>query len=69
MALASDVKVARVLEDSLLAVDGTVQRRVRVEFMVGTFGPFTVIVPRAEFSAERVNAEIEKVAAPLRALK
>jgi len=61
-------KVVNVVEDSRLTLAGGVERRRRVTYMVGAFGPFTVTLLDSEFTAARVTQEMEKVAAELRKL-
>lgn len=60
--------VVNVVEDSRLTPAGGVERRRRVTYMVGAFGPFSVTLLDSEFTAERVKQEMEKTAVVLRAL-
>jgi hypothetical protein len=61
-------KVTGVQEVVTLTGQGAVLPQVRVTFTVGAHGPFTITLPRAEFSAAAVRAEMEKLAVPLREL-
>jgi len=47
---------------------GGVQKLFRVTFMVGENGPFTADFRAADFNPANVKAEVERVAATLRAL-
>lgn len=61
-------KVTKVRASPVLLPDGTVQARMLVEYMVGAHGPFTLTLLAAEFTAARVQQEMEKVAAEIRQL-
>jgi len=61
-------KVVNVVEDFRLTPAGGVERRRRVTYMVGAFGPFSVTITDSEFTADKVKAEMEKVAVELRKL-
>jgi hypothetical protein len=60
------VKVVRVRPDPSLLPTGTLERRTTVEFMIGADGPFDVTIPDSEFTAARVQQEMEKKAAEIR---
>jgi hypothetical protein len=49
--LEPDVKVIRTVEDSRYLLDGTRVAIIRVEFMVGTHGPFVERMPKDGYSA------------------
>jgi len=61
-------QVTRVFESPLLLPTGGVEQRIRVDYMVGTHGPFSITLPAAEFSAARVKTEMEKTAGEIRTL-
>ncbi len=63
-----DIEILTSSEEPFLTRAGNIEGRIRVGFNVGTHGPFTVAIPKAEFSEQRVEEEIEKIAAPLRRL-
>ena len=56
--------VTRVVQDFRLTPTGT-DRLVRVEYMVGKDGPFSFSLTEAEFTATRVQDEMNKRAAEL----
>jgi hypothetical protein len=56
--------VTRVVQDFRLTATG-MERLVRIEYMVGADGPFTMTLPEAEFTATRVQEEMNKRAAEL----
>jgi hypothetical protein len=53
--------VTKIIEDSRY-IDGQTQPIIRLLFVVGRHGPFTAIVPKAEFTAQRAQEEMAKVA-------
>lgn len=57
--------VIRVSESVELTRAGGSRRIVRTEYMVGEHGPFIVDVPREDYSAAKVKAEMEKMASEL----
>lgn len=63
-----EAKVTRVLPTSEVSLAGKVTPQVRVEFSVGPHGPFSVTINQADFTADRVTAEMAKVAATINAL-
>jgi len=58
--------IVNVQEDPKLLPEGGVEPRLRIRFMVGTFGPFTLYMAKAEFTAEKARALVNKEAAELR---
>jgi len=56
--------VTRVVQDFRLTPTGT-DRLIRVEYMVGGDGPFSFSLPEAEFTATRIQEEMNKRAAEL----
>jgi len=56
--------VTRVVQDFRLTPTG-MDRMVRIEYMVGADGPFSLSLPEAEFTAARVQEEMDKRAAEL----
>jgi hypothetical protein len=56
--------VTRVVQDFRLTETGT-ERMVRVEYKVGKDGPFSITYPEAEFTATRVQEDMNKRAAEL----
>ena len=61
-------QIVRVLENPVLLPTGGVERNIRVDYTVGTHGPFSLTLPAAEFSAVRVKAEMDKMVAEIRTL-
>ncbi len=61
-------KVIRIVDEIGITREGATRVDVRVDFNVGTNGPFTVRVPKQEFSAERVRKEIKEFATQVREL-
>jgi len=61
-------QVIRVYENPLLLPTGGIERRMRVDYMVGTHGPFAVTLPTSDFSAARAQQEIDKTVAEIRKL-
>lgn len=47
---------------------GNIVEVMRVEYRIGDHGPFFVELPKAEFTTDRVHAEIDKIAATIRSL-
>ena len=47
-----DIKVTRQYEDARLGDDSRPVKIIRVEFRVGTFGPFAEHFPKEEYSAQ-----------------
>jgi hypothetical protein len=56
--------VTRVAQDFRLTPTG-MERQIRIEYMVGQDGPFSFTLPEAEFTAVKVQEEINKRAAEL----
>jgi hypothetical protein len=66
-----DVKaqVARVMDASVPLPTGGIERKMRVDYMVGAHGPFTLILPAEQFNATAVKAEMDKMVAEIRKLQ
>lgn len=62
-------EITRVIESTDVGDTGKTFQSIRVEFKVGTHGPFTVTVPKADFTAAAVNALIQKFVSQLGALQ
>lgn len=56
-------KVTRTMSDAMLDDRRQYVPAIRVEFMIGDDGPFYIKVPQAQFTADKVNAELQKFAA------
>jgi len=67
--MAADIRIVRQHQVSALSAAGTLETRVRIEFNVGTDGPFLIELPQAEFSADRALAEMEIIAGEVRKLR
>lgn len=61
-------QIVRVFENPVLLPTGGVERNIRVDYTVGTHGPFSFALPAAEFTAVRVQQEMDKTVAELRKL-
>lgn len=68
MAQQLEAKVIRVVEAPIIDLTGQVTERVQVQYVVGSFGPFSVTIPKPEFTAARVKQEMDKMVAQLSAL-
>jgi len=62
------IKITRIIDDPELLPTGGVSRRIRIEFIVGVHGPFGIVLSADEFTEARTREEMEKIAAPIRAL-
>jgi hypothetical protein len=60
--------VSRVTSEVRIPLSGPPLRYFRVDFVVGTHGPFTVSIPAEQFTAARVKEEMDKVAATINQL-
>lgn len=60
--------IVQVREDPLLNRVGGVTARYRISYLIGEHGPYTITMPVEGFTADKAKAEIEKAAAPIRAL-
>ncbi|MGC9969432.1 MAG: hypothetical protein ABSE56_02460 [Bryobacteraceae bacterium] len=56
------VKITRISEVTAIGADRTPQTMLRVEFTVGTHGPFSEMFPKAGFSPEAARAKLEEFA-------
>ncbi len=61
--------INRIIQDSTLTPGGQVQELMRVEFMVGTDGPFTELIPLDEFTQDEARKRIATRAETIRALR
>jgi len=64
-----DVSIIRQYEVQRLTQGGQAQSMMRVEFKVGEDGPFSVEIPREQYSAESARFEINIIAEEVRALR
>lgn len=60
--MADDVKVVSSSSDAMQDANGRYINAIKVEFRVGSNGPFFVKIPQTEFTAARVREETDKVA-------
>lgn len=67
--MATEVKITRIVEEPHILSSGNIERRKRVEFMVGDLGPLSVSVSEEEFQAGKTRELIEKQAREIRALQ
>jgi hypothetical protein len=63
------IRIIRTSHQNDLSEAGTVQRLVRVDFMIGQDGPFNVSFPEDEFSASAAQVKIEAIAKQLEILR
>jgi len=56
------IKIIRQQQQSELLGNGRVEQIVRIDFTIGDDGPFSVFIPQADYTADRVHAEILKIA-------
>lgn len=61
-------QIVRVVENPLLLPTGGIERRIRVDYTVGSHGPFSLTLTAAEFSAARVKQDMDKMVAEIRTL-
>jgi hypothetical protein len=64
--LMPDVRITNQIEDARYNPDRTVARHVRVEFFVGTHGPFMLEIPKDDIVAGRRDELVENYARALR---
>lgn len=64
--LDQDIRVIRVMEDARWTDAGTNEPVIRIEFKVGTHGPFTERVPKASYTALTRDAALNKFAKEVR---
>ena len=60
--MALPITILRQYHQAELTPSGDVARLVRVDFKVGSDGPFNVSIPEADFSADALRAKIQAVA-------
>lgn len=56
-----EVEITNITEISQFSADGRLKPIIQVTFRIGTFGPFSVQIPKEDFSQVRVAQEIEKI--------
>lgn len=56
----SDLKVTGVVPDTLQGAGGAPIEAVRVYYFIGEHGPYSVVIPKLEMSAQRVLTDIRK---------
>lgn len=64
-----DYRITRQSEETTFDRDGKVLRRVRVEFMSGDDGPFSLLFDRDTFSAVTAKPAIDAFVRELRAMR
>lgn len=52
------IKIVRQSQQSQLTASGQVQQMIRVDYMVGNDGPFSLSIPQSEFSADVLHQQI-----------
>ena len=62
-------KITRVVETSSVGDNGRAVPVIHVEFTVGSNGPFSVELPKAQFTAAAANAKIQEFASHLSGLQ
>ncbi len=62
------VSIIRTIADPTLNPDGSVTQRLRVDYKVGTQGPFSVWFPAVGFSGAKARQEIDRLAQEIRVL-
>jgi len=61
-------QIVHVYENPLLLPTGGIERRIRVDYTVGTHGPFSISLLAADFTAVAVQQEMDKTVAEIRKL-
>ena len=56
-----EVNIIKIQELSTFTATGVLVAHVQTSFMIGEHGPFTVLIPKAEYTAVRSTVEIEKI--------
>ena len=56
----ADIKVTGVSPDSIVDDYGRVTDNVRIFYVIGEFGPYSIIVPKIEVSAQRVLMDVRQ---------
>jgi hypothetical protein len=64
--LDKDITIIRVGEDARWTAQGTNEAVIRVEFKVGTHGPFTERLPKADYTALKRDELLNKFAKEVR---
>lgn len=64
--LPPDVKIRKQFEDAQFLEDGTLERQIYVEFMVGKDGPFRERIRKTDYSADMRDALLTAFAAHVR---
>jgi len=62
-------KITQVIETTIPDDKGSAIQAVRVVFTVGAHGPFTVTIPKNQFSSVTVNQKIQEFVTQLSALQ
>jgi hypothetical protein len=60
--------VQRVVQDTAIDATGQIKPLMRVQFMVGEHGPFTVSFPQSEFTADKARAAMQAQADQINSL-
>ena len=56
-----EVNISRIQEISSFTAAGVLTTHMQTTFTIGEHGPFTVLIPKSEYSAVRSTQEIEKI--------
>lgn len=62
------IQIVTVAQDPVLMPDATLQRRVRVDYKIGSHGPFSATFPQEEFSAVKANQVMQAMKAEIQKL-
>jgi hypothetical protein len=62
------VKIITIKAAPELTPAGTIKQRVRVDYLIGSHGPFTIVVDEADFTEAKVRAAIAAKQEVIRAL-
>lgn len=60
-----DIRITKQTEDASW-IDGKIRKEVRVEFYIGSHGPFSERFPKEGFTAAGVDARLEEFALEIR---
>ena len=63
------ITILRQSHQTNLGLGGALERLVRVDFNVGTDGPFNVSIPEADFTADALSAKVRAVADQIERLR
>lgn len=55
-----ETKILRVVETSDVSDQGRAVPSLRIEFNIGSHGPFTVVLPKKDFTAQAANQKINE---------